>query len=172
MKKILPPVFILLIMAMVFILAMALNPASTYEEPKKDPVDLNNASQKELESLRGIGPATANRIIESRPYKSVHELSRAGLSAVIINKYLEPYVTVGPAALPAGAVKPSKVAEAPEKATPAKEEARMETAEKVKAAEKSGLNQAPGQKVTVSPARQEQPDALPEIGPAKAQAII
>jgi competence protein ComEA len=37
-------------------------------------VSVNTASQKELEALPGIGPVTAQNIIEQRPYSSVEEL--------------------------------------------------------------------------------------------------
>jgi competence protein ComEA len=37
-------------------------------------ININAASQAELESLPGIGPTLAQRIIEHRPYKSVQEL--------------------------------------------------------------------------------------------------
>lgn len=37
-------------------------------------VNINTASQKELESLWGIGPVTAQNIIDHRPYSSVEEL--------------------------------------------------------------------------------------------------
>ncbi|MCK4499833.1 helix-hairpin-helix domain-containing protein [Candidatus Babeliales bacterium] len=37
-------------------------------------VNVNGASQKELESLWGIGPVTAQNIIEQRPYSTVEEL--------------------------------------------------------------------------------------------------
>lgn len=37
-------------------------------------VNINTASQSELESLWGIGPVTAQNIIEQRPYSSVQEL--------------------------------------------------------------------------------------------------
>lgn len=37
-------------------------------------VNINSASQKELESLWGIGPVYAQNIIEHRPYSSVEEL--------------------------------------------------------------------------------------------------
>jgi competence protein ComEA len=37
-------------------------------------VNVNTASQKELETLWGIGPVTAQNIIEQRPYSTVEEL--------------------------------------------------------------------------------------------------
>ena len=40
------------------------------------PVDLNMADQKALESLPGIGPALAKKIMEGRPYQNVDDLSR------------------------------------------------------------------------------------------------
>ncbi len=56
-------------------------------------VDLNKATQTQLEKLPGVGIATAKRIVAARPYHSVDELSRAGLSAKGIQK-LTPLVTV------------------------------------------------------------------------------
>nr|WP_276598631.1 helix-hairpin-helix domain-containing protein [Nannocystis sp. SCPEA4] len=40
------------------------------------PVDLNRASASELESMPGIGPELARRIIEGRPYSTVDDLKR------------------------------------------------------------------------------------------------
>jgi len=37
-------------------------------------IDLNSASQAELEGLKGIGAATAQKIIAARPYKSIDDL--------------------------------------------------------------------------------------------------
>lgn len=37
-------------------------------------VSLNNASQSELESLPGVGPVTASKIISGRPYQKVEDL--------------------------------------------------------------------------------------------------
>jgi competence ComEA-like helix-hairpin-helix protein len=39
-------------------------------------ININTASQAELEALPGIGPVIARRIIEGRPYRSVEELER------------------------------------------------------------------------------------------------
>ena len=45
-------------------------------------VNINSASEKELESLPGIGEVTATKIISNRPYQSIDEL----VSKKILNK--------------------------------------------------------------------------------------
>jgi hypothetical protein len=57
-------------------------------------VDLNNASEKDLESLPGVGPVTAKKIIDHRPYQSVDDLAKAGVPAKEIER-IRPMVTVG-----------------------------------------------------------------------------
>jgi DNA uptake protein ComE-like DNA-binding protein len=59
-------------------------------------VDLNRASTAQLEELPGIGPALSKKIIAGRPYKSVDDLSKAGISTTTIRK-INSLVTVGPA---------------------------------------------------------------------------
>ncbi len=56
-------------------------------------VDLNTASAHQLDTLKGIGPATAKKIMANRPYTSVDDLAKAGLSAKEIET-LKPMVTV------------------------------------------------------------------------------
>jgi Helix-hairpin-helix motif len=65
----------------------------------KTPVDLNTASEKDLDELPGVGPATAKKIIAGRPYSSVADLSKAGIPERTIKK-ITPMVTVGSAATP------------------------------------------------------------------------
>jgi DNA uptake protein ComE-like DNA-binding protein len=57
-------------------------------------VDLNTATQAQLEALPGVGAATAKKIIAGRPYSSVGDLSKAGIQAKTINS-ITPMVTVG-----------------------------------------------------------------------------
>ena len=58
------------------------------------PVDLNTADQKALESLPGIGAATARAIIKARPFKDADDLGRVkGMSKGKIEK-LKGMVTV------------------------------------------------------------------------------
>jgi competence protein ComEA len=172
---------------------------AAYAQTQKPMIDLNTASEKELESIKGVGPATAKKIIAGRPYSSVDDLAKAGVSVKTIEG-MKPLVTVGKpaAALPAPAEKkvttpPAGPAKAAAPAAAAKGAA-QEPQSKVSApppttaasspsavtpqktpAKTSGpapAKLAPGQKVNINTATKEQLDALPEIGPVKAQAII
>ena len=73
--------------------------AAMSEPPAKPKVDLNSAGEKDLETLPGVGPATARKIIAARPYGMVEDLARAGIAASVIAK-LAPYATTGPASPP------------------------------------------------------------------------
>jgi DNA uptake protein ComE-like DNA-binding protein len=87
------------------------------------PVDLNTASQKDLEALPAVGPATAKKIVAGRPYAAVADLAKAGVSAKTIAE-ITPLVTVSapaasmpPAPAPV-AVSAGPVATAPAATTP------------------------------------------------------
>src|SRR5207253_3002293 len=71
--------------------------------PKKSegltrPIDINRASEEQLQQLPGIGPELARRIVEVRrvaPFRSVNDLRRVrGIGAKTLEK-LRPFVTVG-----------------------------------------------------------------------------
>lgn len=59
------------------------------------PVDINRAGNAELESLPGIGPVAAQRIVDGRPYASVEDLLKVkGIGAKTLDR-LRPLVTTG-----------------------------------------------------------------------------
>ncbi len=74
---------------------------TTQAKAPASPVNLNTASQADLEALPGVGPATAKKIIAGRPYSTVSDLAKAGVPKSTIDK-ITSMVTVGsaPAAAP------------------------------------------------------------------------
>ena len=89
----------LTLLALAFLMAPAVSAQSARRAPVPEKtaaaaVDLNTASEKELDALPGVGPATAKKIIDHRPYSSVDELTKAGLSGKEMEK-LRPLVIAG-----------------------------------------------------------------------------
>ena len=135
-------------------------------------IDLNTASQQELESLPGIGKISANKIIAGRPYTSVDELAKAGLAAKSIAA-LKPLVTVSAARSSSTApVTPAKTAPTSVPATAATPAPTKADAPPGSKPATAAAKPAPGQMVNINTASKEALEALPEIGPVKAQAII
>jgi competence protein ComEA len=164
----------LAVLVFIVTIPLAVNAASTQTKPQTTGlIDLNTASEQDIIALKGIGPATAKKIIAARPYNSVDELSKAGLSAKKIEA-IKPLVTVGSApavsaAVPATPVK--KPAPAPALSTQKAPKAPA-TASSVQKSAASTAKLAPGQVVNINTADAATLEALPGIGPAKAQAII
>ena len=66
----------------------------TKTAPAGDRLDLNSASEADLESLPGISPGKARQIIEHRPYTSSHDLVKSGLLTERQFDDIAPKVTV------------------------------------------------------------------------------
>lgn len=122
-----------------------------------DKVDLNTATAAELEALPGVGAATSKKIIAGRPYKSVDDLSKSGISKSALAK-LEPLVTVADSA-PAAPTPAAADAPAPEKEADAP---KVPYVPQVADSDKVNLNTATADAL----------EQLPGIGPAVSKKII
>ena len=62
--------------------------------PASGPIDVNTATPKELQSIKGIGPVIAERIVSGRPYKSVDDLIKVqGIGPATLEK-IRPHLVV------------------------------------------------------------------------------
>jgi competence protein ComEA len=126
--------------------------ASTEKAPAS-PVDINTATQAELEELPGVGKATAKKIIAGRPYSSLSDLSKAGISASTVKK-ITPMVTVSAAgAAPAPSTPPA-------------------SAQSSKSDKTAKTEKAPANPVDINTASQTELEGLPGVGKATAKKII
>ena len=145
-----------LFLFVIALLVLSLSVTGAFAKDVKALVDLNTASQKDLEGLKGVGSATATKIIQNRPYKSVDELSKAGISAKKI-EVLKPFVTAGPAGAPQPAKAVTKHLQVP-----------TNTLNAAKAAQKK----APAGIVDLNSADKKTLESLPGVGPKTAEEII
>jgi competence protein ComEA len=167
--------FALLISA-AFILGAAVTPAFAAKKADTQKsiaglVDINSATQKELEDIKGVGPATAKKIIAGRPYKSVDELSKVGISAKAVDA-IKPFVMVGSAQSVPVAAAATKATAAKTAVTATAATASSEVTKSAKSAKSAAAKLVPGTKININTADQATIEKLPEIGPVKAKAII
>jgi competence protein ComEA len=51
-------------------------------------ISINNATLQELETLNGVGPSTAQKIIDGRPYTKIEDLLNvSGIGEATLNKF-------------------------------------------------------------------------------------
>ena len=86
------------------------------KKPPERPVNINTANSEELQQVPGIGPATAQKILQMRksygPFRSVDDLlAIRGLGEKRLNK-MRKYLTIGKATTPKNAA-PAQAAVAP-----------------------------------------------------------
>ncbi len=70
----------------VYIPVLSSSPLSTLS-PLSNLVSINSATESELEALPGVGPVTAQKIIENRPYQTLEELvAKKAIGAALFEK--------------------------------------------------------------------------------------
>ncbi len=77
---------------------------SSADKPAK--IDLNTASEKQLQELPGIGAAYSRKIVAARPLKTMKDLSKLGIPAPTIEK-IRPLTTLS-VTRPGGKLTPPK----------------------------------------------------------------
>lgn len=143
---------------------LAISPSRALAANAGDKIDINSATQAELESLPGVGDATARKIIAGRPFSSVQDLSRVGVSADTIDK-LKPLVKAGRKSVAgAEAAKEPKAAAAGKDETAAR--AAKESKEEPKAETRSST------RLDLNTASEKELEALPAVGAATAKKIV
>jgi DNA uptake protein ComE-like DNA-binding protein len=143
--------------------------AETQSKSKAAKVELNSATEKELEDLPGVGPATAEKIIAGRPYASVADLEKAGVSAKTIAE-IKPLVTVKkPKASTSSTAKAEPTTKEPKAADSS---ASGKSASSKSTASKTTASKTTASKVDVNSATEKELEDLPGVGPATAAKII
>jgi competence ComEA-like helix-hairpin-helix protein len=121
---------------------------------KSKKIDLNSASQAELEGLKGIGAATAKKIIAARPFKNIDDLKNvSGIGQATFDE-LKGQVTV----------KAAKAADTAETKTSAGTKAKKEIKESAQKDE--------GKLIDLNSADKAALEGLAGIGPVLAEKII
>ena len=152
---------------------------------KTERVSLNTADEKTIAGAKGVGEKLAQELVKSRPYKTWDEVSKvkgvgSGKKLDALKKVLKlsegsapapaaPAAAKAPAAAPVAA--PAPAAASTGKATPASEPS-SPSKKSSSSSSSSSTKLAPGTKININTATKEELDALPEIGPVKAQAIV
>jgi Helix-hairpin-helix motif len=107
------------------------------------PIDINSATEEQLESVPGIGAATAKKIIAGRPYASMADLPKSGITAKQVTE-LSPMLKVGGAAPAAKSAAPAPAPAPAAKSAPAPTPAPAPAAAATKTMPAPAATAAPG----------------------------
>jgi len=128
-------------------------------------VNVNTADVATLETLPGVGAATAQHIIDGRPYHSAADLEKVhGLSKAKVEA-MQDQITFGKSHAS------TSTSDKSSGTTTHSESSKSSSKEMQPTGHESG-KLAPGQKVNINTASAEQLDNLFGIGPVKSQAIV
>jgi DNA uptake protein ComE-like DNA-binding protein len=143
--------------------------AAAKDKPAK--IDLNTATQQELENLPGVGEATAKKIIAGRPYSKVSDLEKAGVPKSTVDK-IKSQVTVSKSS--AKSTKTESATSSSSKTSETKSGEKMKESKTTEKTEKSSKEKAPAASgpVNLNTATEKELEDLPGVGPATAKKII
>ena len=86
--------------SLLLVIATAATIEAAQKKPPAKPINLNTATVEELEQLPGVGPVTANDIIQFRkksgPFRSVNDLLAIRRITKARLEKMRPYITIGP----------------------------------------------------------------------------
>jgi hypothetical protein len=95
MRKPLVPLAICIFLAIATFVRQEGFAKSSDQSASPSKIDPNSATADELQTLPGVGDATANKMIAGRPHKSLDDLKSAGVCESTIKK-IAPFVVVQP----------------------------------------------------------------------------